>query len=81
MKRRFKILELSIAVTAILTLVIASTVGAAGNDPGTGTQTENQGVECLCGQGSCSDCEPNNHSYSHDYSYSSPGPHGFRKGK
>ncbi len=81
MKRIFKILGLSIAVTAILALVIAGTVGAAGNDPGTGTQTENQGARCLCGQGSCSDCEPNKHSYSHDYSYSSPGPHGFQKGK
>lgn len=81
MKRKFKILGLSIAVTAILTLVIAGTVGAAGNDPGTGTQTENQGARCLCGQSSCSDCEPNKHSYSHDYSYSSPGPHGFQQGK
>ena len=81
MKRKSRILGLSIAVAAILALVIAGTVSAAANDPCTVTQTENQGAECLCEQGSCSDCEPNNHSYSHDYSYSSPGPRGFRKGK
>jgi len=81
MKRRFKILGLSVAVAAILALVIAGTVGAAGINPDTDAQTQNQGVECLCGQGSCGDCEPNNHAYNHDYSYSSPGPHGFQKGK
>jgi len=86
MKRKFKILGLSVAVSAILVLVIASTVGAAGNDPGTGTQTQKQGAECLCGQGPCGDCvcgdcEPNSHAYNHDYSYLSPGPHGFQKGK
>lgn len=41
MKRKFKIIGLSIAVAAILALVIASTVGAAGDNPGTGTQTQN----------------------------------------
>jgi hypothetical protein len=81
MKRKFKILGLSVAVAAILALVIASTVGAVGDNPGTGTQRQNQGAECLCGQGPCGDCEPNDHAYSHDYSYSSPGPHGFQKGK
>jgi len=81
MKRKFKILGLSVAVAAILALVIAGTVGAAGSNPDTGTQTQNQGVECLYGQGPCGDCEPNNHAYNHDYSYSSPGPHGFQKGK
>ena len=71
MKRKFKILGLSIAGAAILALIIASTVGAAGNDPGTGTQTENQGAERLCGQGPCGDCicgdcEPINHAYNYD---------------
>ena len=74
------------AVAAILAIVIGGTVGAAGSDPGTGTQTQNQGAECLCGECGCGDCvcgdcEPINHAYNHDYSYSSPGPHGFQKGK
>ena len=86
MKRKFRILGLSIAVAAILALVIAGTVSAANSDPGTGTQTEHQGAERVCGQGPCGDCicgdcEPINHAYNHDYSYSSPGPHGFQKGK
>lgn len=86
MKRISKILGLSVAVAAILALAIAGTVGAAADSPGTGTQTQNQGAECFCGQGPsgdriCGDCEPNNHAYNHDYSYSSPGPHGFQKGK
>ena len=86
MKKKFKILGLSIAVAAILALVIASTVGAAGDNPGTGPQTQNQRAECLCGQGpcgdcSCGDCAPINHAYNHDYSYSSAGPHGFRNGR
>jgi len=72
-------------VAAILALAIAGTVGAAGNNPGTGAQTQNQGEECLCGECPCGDCEPINHAYNHDYSYSysysSPGPHGFQKGK
>jgi hypothetical protein len=81
MKRKFKILGLSMVVAAILALAIAGTVGAAGSNPGTGTQAQNQGAECLCGQGPCGDCEPINHAYNHDYSYSSPGPHGFQNGK
>lgn len=81
MKRKFKILGLSMAVAAILALAIAGTVGAAGSNPGTGAQAQNQGAECLCGQGSCGDCESINHAYNHDYSYSSPGPHGFQNGK
>jgi hypothetical protein len=81
MKRRLRILGLSVAVAAILALAIAGTVAAAGNNPGTGAQTQNQGAECLCGQCPCGDCEPINHAYSHDYSYSSPGPHGFQNGK
>ena len=81
MKRKLKVLGLSMVVAAILALVIAGTVGAAGSNSGTGTQTQNQGAECLCGQGSCGDYEPINHAYNHDYSYSSPGPHGFQKGK
>lgn len=81
MKRKFKILGLSMVVAAILALAIAGTVGAAGSNPGTGAQAQNQGAECLCGQYPCGDCEPINHAYSHDYSYSSPGPHGFQHGK
>ena len=98
MKRKFKILGLSMTVAAILALAIAGTVSAAGNNPDTGAQTQNQGAECLCGECTCGncvcgDCDPINHSYQHDYSYnhnytynydysySSPGPHGFRKGK
>ncbi len=81
MKRKFKILGLSVAVAAILALVIAGTAGAAGINPDTDAQTQNQRAECLCGQGPCCDYEPNNHAYNHDYSYSSPGPHGFQKGK
>jgi len=86
MKRKFKILGLSLAVAAILALAIAGTVGAVGSNPNTGTQTQNQGAKYLCGQGpcgdcACGDCEPNNHAYNHDYSYSSPGPHGFQNGK
>ena len=86
MRRKFKLLGLSIAVAAILALVIASTVSATGDNPGTGTQRQNQGAECLCGQGPCGDCicgncENINNAYNHDYSYSSLGPHGFQKGK
>ena len=86
MKKKFKILGLSIAVTAMLALVIAGTVGAAGDNLDTGTQRQNQGAECICGQGPCGDCicgdcEPINHAHNHDCSYSSPGPHGFQKGK
>ena len=86
MKRKFIILGLSLAVAAILALIIASTVGAAGANRDTGTQRQNQGVEWLSGQGPfgdcvCGDCENINHAYNHDYSYSSPGPHGFQKGK
>jgi hypothetical protein len=81
MKRKFKILGLSMVVAAILALAIAGTVGAAGNNPGTGAQTQGQGEECRCGECPCGDCEPINHAYNHDYSYSSPGPHGFQNGK
>jgi hypothetical protein len=86
MKRKFRILGLSVVVAAILALVIAGTVGAANNDPGTGTQTQNKGAECLCAQCPCGDCvcgdcEPINHDYNYDHSYSSPGPHGFQNGK
>ena len=98
MKRKFKILGLSMTVAAILALAIAGTVSAAGNNPDTGAQTQNQGAECLCGECTCGncvcgDCDPINNSYNHDYSYnhnysynydysySSPGPHGFQKGK
>jgi len=87
MKRKLRILGLSMAVAAVLALAIVGTVGAAGNDTATGTQThtntqtQNRGADCLCGQGPCGDCEPINHAYNHDYSYSSPGPHGFQNGK
>jgi len=74
MKRKFKILGLSMTVAAILALAIAGTVSAAGNNPDTGAQTQNQGAECLCGECTCGncvcgDCDPINHSYNHDYSY------------
>jgi len=80
MKRAFKILGLSLVVAAILALAIAGTVSAAG------TQTQNQGADCLCGECPCDncvcgDCDPINHAYSHNYSHLSPGPHGFQKGK
>ena len=93
MKRKFKILGLSMVVAAILALAIAGTVGAANNDPVTGAQTQNQGAECRCGECPCGDCDPINNSYQHgysynhnysynyDYSYSSPGPHGSQNGK
>ncbi|MDH4299467.1 MAG: hypothetical protein OEV57_04780 [Dehalococcoidia bacterium] len=86
MKRIFKILGLSVVVAAILALVIAGTVSAAGNDPGTGAQTQNQGAECLCGECpcgdcACADCDAINHAYDHDYSYSSPGPHALQNGR
>ena len=89
MKRRLKILGLAVGVAAILALAIVGTVAAAGNDPGTGAQTQNQGDECLCGQCPCGDCinlsatcDPNDYSYDQDnnydynHDYSSPGPHG-----
>ena len=93
MKRKFKILGLSMVVAAILALAIAGTVGAAGSNPGTGAQTQNQGEECRCGECPCGNCDSINNSYNHDYSYnhnysynydysySSPRPHGFQKGK
>jgi hypothetical protein len=81
MRRKLKILGLSMAVVAILALVLAGTVGAAGSNPGTGAQAQNQGTECLCGQCPCGECDSINHAYKHDYSYSSPGPHGSHKGK
>jgi hypothetical protein len=84
MKRRLKMLALSVAVAAVLTLAIVGTVGAAGN-PGNGAQTQNQGAECLCGQCPCSDCvglvcDPIDYDWGHDYDhdYSNPGPHGFQ---
>jgi hypothetical protein len=72
MKRTFKILGLSMAVAAILTLVIVGTIGAAGNGAGAATQTQNQGAECpcgVCGCGNCAcgDCDPIEHAYSHNY--------------
>ena len=86
MRRTSKILGLSVLVAVIMALAIAGTVSAATNNPGTGTQTQNQGAECLCGgcpcgECVCGDCDPINHAYDHDYSYSSPGPHGFQNGK
>jgi len=86
MRRTFRILGLSMVVAAVLALAIGGAVSAAGNDPDTGTQTQNQGAECLCGECPCGecvcgDCDPINHSYDHDYSYSSPGSHGFQNGK
>jgi hypothetical protein len=88
MKRKFKILGLSMVVAAILALAIAGTVGAAGSNPDTGAQTQSQGAECRwdecpCGNCVCGDADSINHEYNHDYSYSysSPGPHGFQKGK
>jgi hypothetical protein len=90
MKRKFKILGLSMVVAAILALAIAGTVSAAGSNPSTGAQTQSQGAECRCGECPCGECvcgdsDPINHEYNYDYSYtysySSPGPHGFQKGK
>jgi len=81
MRRTFRILGLSMVVAAVLALAIGGAVSAAGNDPGTGTQAQNQGAECLCGEFVCGDCDPINHAYDHDYSYSSPGPHGFQNGQ
>jgi hypothetical protein len=86
MKRILKILGLSVVVAAIMALVIVGTVSAAGNDPGTGAQTQNQGTECLCGECPCgdcvcSDCDPINPAYDHDYSYSWLGPRGFQNGR
>jgi hypothetical protein len=85
-KRKFRILGLSMVVAAILALAIAGTVIAAGNNPGTGAQTQNQGAECLCEECPCGNCvcgdsDPINHAWSHNYSYSSPGPHGQQNGK
>ena len=56
MRKRFKILGLSMVVVAILALGLAGSVGAAGNNPGTGAQTQNQGAECLCGECPYCDC-------------------------
>lgn len=88
MKRRFRILGLSMAVAAILALVLVGTIAAAGSNPATGAQIQNQGAECICGQCPCgecvcSDCDSISHAYKHDYSYSysSPGPHGSQKSK
>jgi len=81
MKRKLRILGLSMVVAAVLALAIVGTVGAAGGNTDTCTQTQNRGAEGLCGQGPCGDCEAVNHAYNHDYSYSSPGPHGFQNGK
>jgi hypothetical protein len=84
MKRRLKMLGLSVAVAAVLTLSIVGTVGAAGN-PGNGAQTQNQGAECLCGQCPCGDCislacDPIDNDYdwgyNYDHDYLVPGPHG-----
>jgi hypothetical protein len=75
-----------VLVAAIMALAIAGTVSAASNNPATGAQTQNQGAECLCGECPrgecvCGDCDPINNAYNYNYSYSSPGPHGFQKGK
>ncbi len=84
MKRLFTILGASMVVVVVLAVAIAGTVSAAGNNPGIGTQTQNQGQKCLCGQcpcgdGVCDDCTPINNSY--NYYYSDPGPHGQQNGK
>jgi hypothetical protein len=85
-KRRLRILGLSAVVAAILALAIVGTVSAAGNNPGTGAQTQNHGAECLCEECPCGNCvcgdgDPIEHAWSHNYSYSSPGPHGQQTGK
>jgi hypothetical protein len=84
MTRVSKILGLAIVVAAILALAVGATVSAASNNPGTSTQTQDQGAECLCGgcpcgECVCADCEPINHAYNYDYS--SPGTHGFENGQ
>jgi hypothetical protein len=86
MRRTFRMVGLSALVVAIMALAIAGTVSAADNNPATGTQTQNQGAECLCGKCRCGecvcgDCDPINNAYNHDYSYLSPGPHGFQNGE
>jgi len=69
MKRKFKILGLSMVVAAILALAIAGTVGACGDcDPINHEYNHAYNHEY-------------NHEYNHDYSYSSLGPHGFQNGK
>jgi len=78
-KSRIRILGLSAVVAVILVLAIVGTVSAAGNNPGTGAQTQNRGAECLCGECPCGncvcgDCEPIENAWSHNYS--SQGPHG-----
>jgi hypothetical protein len=86
MRRKLRILGLTVGVAAILALAVVGTV-AASNNPGRGLQTQNQGDECLCGQCPRGDsvnvaCEPNDYVYGHNYDhnydhdYSSPGPHG-----
>ena len=86
MKRKCKILGLSIGIAAILALVIAGTVAAASDNQGTDAGTQNRGDKCLCGQCPCGDCvcgdcEPINHAYNHAYAYSSMGPHGQQNGE
>ncbi len=67
MKRTYKLLGFALLLTAVLALAIGGTALAA---------TRNQSKDGSCGQ--CVDyCEPT----SHNYDYSSPGPHGFQKGK
>jgi hypothetical protein len=86
MKRILKMLGLSMVVVAILVVAIAGTVSAAGKYYGAATQTQNQGEECICGDGPCGncvvgDCTPKDYDYSYNHSYLAPGPHGPQNGK
>ena len=56
MKRIFRILGLSMVVVSILAIALAGTALAAGPNTDNGTQTQNQGEECLCGECPCAEC-------------------------
>ena len=87
MSRLIKILAMTLVLTAILAVSITGTVFAAGGNPDNGNQgkecpygdCENCDCEnCICENGDCenADCEQNEYAYNHSYSYASPGPHG-----
>ena len=75
MKRILGVLGLAVAVGAILAIGLSGAAFAAGGNPDQGTQTQNQGEVCPCGDCDGGDCEPNDYSYS--YNYLEPGPHGL----
>jgi hypothetical protein len=86
MNKIFRILGLAMVVSALLVVSITGAVFAAGSgENASQNQTQNHGVECICGECPCEECpvgECNDvfNNYSHQYANSGAPEEGHKYG-